>query len=181
MDMEKMMKEIKTLGLDEEKEKELIEKIDEIEKEEMDFSELDCEEIAEIICSLNWAYDLTETVNADIISDELRKELLKKGIRYIPEYTLENLKYEEKTVHDYRLTIEDILYEELVAMYDWDLTCQIKTLNEIIGSETVYRLHEDGKYDIFEWRTIRIEKTEYVNRYFLTLETATNYVALCEI
>jgi len=79
-----------------------------------------------------------------------------------------------------RELLEDVLYHEVRARDYEDLATGFKDLKEAFGSETLAEIHRDGKYDIFDWKTLRIECINAVSRCFVTLETARRYEAIYE-
>lgn len=146
----------------------------------------DIRSLADILTSLTscWYMRDIEELEEDTINPILKEKLLKQGIDRIPVPEENGVKWVEETIEEFKAYLIDVIEEEIAYLFilsDASLDEKFKILKEAFGSSEVYRLHRDGKMGVFNWRTLRIEKIETINRYFLTLETAYEYVALDEI
>lgn len=163
-------------------------KIEEICEEEAgnEVEKEDIRSLADILTSLTscWYMRDIEELEEDTINPILKEKLLKQGIDRIPVPEENGFKWVEETIEEFKACLIDVIEEEIANLFilsDASLDEKFKILKDAFGSSEVHRLHRDGKMDVFNWRTLRIEKIETINRYFLTLETAYEYVALDEI
>lgn len=151
------------------------------EKDELE--EEDISRLVEILVDLTpwWWKRSLEKAGEDLIDPKLKKELLKEGVEWIPVLEHNGFVWDHQDIEAFRMELIDIIRDEIANLMDETPQTKYEILYGVFRSEEVFRIHENGRYDIFDWRTLRIEKILTINRFFLTLETKTGLEVLEEL